>query len=172
MGLAEDIIQATNELLEERSQMTYHHCTTCNRQVLHDGTTCCVCAEGELAFGMPEPDLVFSGADGKSLHCYEVTEDRPTTSIERYARKQFTAGENHALREIAKWCGAESMPTYNWVKKCIERKAAEVERLREALEAIECDPTDYRVGSDENMERVRELARNALAARKGTTDDK
>lgn len=35
-------------------------------------------------------------------------------------------------------------------------------RLREALEKIESDPTDYRVGSDENMERVREIARAAL----------
>ena len=35
MGIAEDIIQVTNELLKERSQMT-HHCTTCNRQALHD----------------------------------------------------------------------------------------------------------------------------------------
>lgn len=83
-----------------------HHCTTCNRQVLHDGTTCCECA---------------------------VTVDQPIASIERYAPEQFKRGENHALREVAKWCGAEHMPTYNWIKKRIEAKAAEADRLREAL---------------------------------------
>jgi len=56
-----------------------------------------VCAEGEIAFGMPEPDLVSSRADGKCFHCYEVTADQPTASIERYA--QAKAAEVERLRE-------------------------------------------------------------------------
>ena len=76
-----------------------HHCTTCNRQVLHDGTTCCVCAgRGE----MPKADRVTKMAayfvDGgcSSFSCWKRKDG--TTSIERYA--QAKADEAERLREI------------------------------------------------------------------------
>ena len=81
-----------------------HHCTTCNRQVLHDGTTCCVCAEGELAFGMPEPDCYGTSpthdpdiGSYNEWHGWYVGPDG-ITSIERYA--QAKAAEAERLREI------------------------------------------------------------------------
>ena len=51
--------------------------------------------------------------------------------------------------------------------------AATREKLRmarEGLETIEQDPTDFRTGSDENMERVREIARDTLAQIKEATN--
>ena len=80
------------------------HCTTCNRQVLHDGTTCCVCAEGELAFGMPEPDCYGTSpthdpdiGSYNEWHGWYVGPDG-ITSIERYAKAK--AAEAERLREI------------------------------------------------------------------------
>lgn len=52
------------------------------------------------------------------------------------------------------------------MKKLESDLATANEKLRvaeEGLKEIEADPTDYRVGSDENMERVRETARDALS---------
>jgi hypothetical protein len=46
----------------------------------------------------------------------------------------------------------------------ITRLRAEVERLRAALDQIDCTPTDYAECVDGNMEKVREIARVALLA--------
>ena len=45
---------------------------------------------------------------------------------------------------------------------CIRHLYAEVERLREALDGIEGMDTDYAVGSDENLNRARDIALAAL----------
>lgn len=68
---------------------------------------------------MPKPDLVRC-ADGKCFHCYEVTAEQPTTSIERFAAEQ------HARAERAE---AE----LDDARQLIARDADEKIRLRELL---------------------------------------
>lgn len=106
--------------------MTDHYCTTCNRQVLHDGTTCCVCAgKGE----MPEPDCYGTSPTHDpdigayyEWHGWHVGADG-TTTIERYAQAKAADAEK-AIRER------------DAAIKEISRYAIQTERLREYIDGI------------------------------------
>jgi len=117
-----------------------HHCTTCNRQVLHDGTTCCVCAgKGE----MPEPDCCGTSPTHDpdigsyyEWHGWHVGPDG-TTSIERYAQAKAAEAERlwealmllrpKVLHHDPEYDGQRtngSMPKWNGMLKMIDNALA------------------------------------------------